>query len=76
MALHRAADFGYRSRARMRSIDDLDVMTAAFAERLLADRPLVAALSGSLRDMKVLRDRCLEASIPAMVGQKGCASGG
>jgi len=60
----------------MRSIDDLDMMTTAHAERLLAGQPLVAPLSGSLPDMKALRDRCLQAGIPAIVGQQGCASRG
>jgi hypothetical protein len=61
----------------MRATDDnLDEMTAARAERLLAGRPLVAPLSGSIPDMKALRDRCLGAGIPATVGQQGCASRG
>ena len=50
-------------------------MTAAHAERLLAGLPLVAPMTGSIPDMKALRDRCLEAGIPAMVGQQGCGCG-
>ena len=43
-------------------------MTAAFAERLLKGEPLISATKGSLADMKALRDRCLAAGIPALVG--------
>lgn len=50
-------------------------LTADLAERLLADQPLVSALSGSIPDMKVLRDRCLGAGIPAIVGRQDCGSG-
>jgi hypothetical protein len=38
------------------------------AEELLADLPLVPAMSGSIADMKTLRDRCLQAGIPVLVG--------
>jgi hypothetical protein len=43
-------------------------MTSAHAERLLAGQPLVAATAGSIAEMKALRDRCLAAGIPALVG--------
>lgn len=43
-------------------------LTASRAERLLADRPLIAATAGSIAEMKALRDRCLDAGIPALVG--------
>jgi len=43
-------------------------MTAAEAEALLADLPLVPAMAGSIADMRALRDRCLAAEIPALVG--------
>ena len=46
----------------------MDPLTAAKAEDLLADAALVPAMSGSIPDMKKLRDRCLEAGIPALVG--------
>jgi hypothetical protein len=38
------------------------------AELELDGLPLVPAVAGSMADMKALRDRCLEADIPAMVG--------
>ena len=43
-------------------------MTAAEAEDLLDGLPLVPAMAGSIPDMKVLRDRCLAAGIPVLVG--------
>lgn len=38
------------------------------AEQLLAGLPLVPVMAGSIADMKTLRDRCLEAGIPVLVG--------
>jgi len=38
------------------------------AEELLAAVPLVPAMSGSIAEMKNLRDRCLAAGIPVLVG--------
>jgi len=46
----------------------MDRLTPAFAERLLADQPLVPAMAGSIVQMKTMRERCLEAGIPALVG--------
>ncbi|MDX2088001.1 MAG: hypothetical protein SFX73_09130 [Kofleriaceae bacterium] len=46
----------------------MDRLTAAMAEKLLANAPLVPAMSGSIPDMKKLRDRCLDAGFPALVG--------
>ena len=43
-------------------------MTIAEATEFLDGLPLVPAMSGSMPDMKALRDRCLEAGIPALVG--------
>ena len=43
-------------------------MTSAEADQLLDGRPLVAAMAGSIPDMKALRERCLQAGIPAIVG--------
>lgn len=43
-------------------------MTAAEAEDLLDGLPLVPAMAGSIPDMKALRDRCLAAGIPVLVG--------
>lgn len=46
----------------------MDVLTAALAEDLLDGKPLIAAMAGSIPEMKALRDRCLDAGIPAVVG--------
>jgi hypothetical protein len=43
------------------------------AELELDGLALVPAVAGSMADMKSLRDRCLEADIPALVG---CPPGG
>jgi hypothetical protein len=43
-------------------------MTTAEAEELLDGLPLVPALAGSIPEMKALRDRCLAAGIPVLVG--------
>ena len=43
-------------------------MNSLDAEALLDGKPLVAAMAGSIPEMKKLRDRCLERGIPAIVG--------
>jgi hypothetical protein len=43
-------------------------LTAAEAEELLDGLPLVPAMAGSIPEMKALRDRCLAAGIPVLVG--------
>lgn len=43
-------------------------VTAAEAEELLDGLPLVPAMAGSIPEIKALRDRCLAAGIPALVG--------
>jgi len=43
-------------------------MTAAEADDLLDGLPLVPVMAGSLADMKALREKCLAADIPALVG--------
>jgi len=43
-------------------------LTTAAAEALLADAPLLPAMAGSIPEMKALRDRCLAAGIPALIG--------
>jgi hypothetical protein len=53
----------------------VDQLTEADAEEQLDGLPLVPASAGSLADMKRLRDRCLEAGIPALVGCPGGAKG-
>jgi hypothetical protein len=60
----------------------MTAMTPALAERMLEGKPLIAAIGGSIAEMKALRDRCLAAGIPALVGTlpscgcgKGCSKG-
>lgn len=43
-------------------------MTIADAEAALDGKPLIAAMAGSIPEMKSLRDRCLAAGFPASVG--------
>jgi len=50
----------------------MERLTAGLAEELLDGLPLIPAMAGSIPEMKALRDRCLEAGIPALVG---CAPG-
>ena len=47
---------------------DAEPITIDEAEQLLRGLPLVAASAGSIADMKALRDRCLAAGIPVLVG--------
>ena len=49
-------------------MDGVDRLTVGLAEELLDGLPLVPAMAGSIPEMKALRDRCLEAGIPAVVG--------
>lgn len=49
------------------------MLTADAAETMLDGQELIAATSGSIAEMKALRDRCLGAGIPALVG---CPGGG
>lgn len=46
----------------------MERLTVDEAEEQLAGLPLVAAMSGSIADMKTLRDRCLAAGIAVLVG--------
>jgi hypothetical protein len=48
-------------------------LTPDAAEELLAGLPLVPARAGSIPEMKALRERCLAAGIPALIG---CPPGG
>lgn len=48
-------------------------MDAREAEALLEGREVIPATSGSIAEIKALRERCLEAGIPALVG---CPPGG
>ena len=43
-------------------------VTVSEAEQLLDGVPLIPAMAGSIAEMKALRDRCLAAGIPALVG--------
>jgi hypothetical protein len=45
-----------------------EALTIAAAEELLDRVPLVPVMSGSIPEMKALRDRCLAAGIPVIVG--------
>ena len=47
---------------------DVEVLTVAQAEEFLDGLPIVPAMAGSIQDMKALRDKCLAAGIPALVG--------
>jgi len=42
-------------------------MTEADAEQLLADADLIQAMEGSIARIKEIRDRCLDAGIPALL---------
>ena len=46
----------------------MEPLTASLAEELLDGLPLIPAMAGSIPEMKALRDRCLLAGIPALVG--------
>lgn len=52
----------------------MDPLSPAQAEQLLeTGHDVIPAMSGSIPEMKKLRDRCLEAGVPAIVG---CPPGG
>ena len=56
--------------------DDLDGATPLSADEaaaIIGDTPLITATAGSIPDMKVLRDKCLAAGIPVLIG---CPGGG
>jgi hypothetical protein len=50
------------------SIAMSDALTITAAEELLDGLPLIPAMAGSIAEMKALRDRCLAAGIPVIVG--------
>ncbi|MBS1123604.1 MAG: hypothetical protein H6Q90_5832 [Deltaproteobacteria bacterium] len=50
------------------SLGGMESLTAAVAAGLLDGKPLIPAMAGSIPEMKTLRDRCLDAGIPAIVG--------
>ena len=43
-------------------------MTQQDADELLDGVPVIPAMSGSIAEMKALRDRCLALDIPVLVG--------
>lgn len=43
-------------------------LSASAAEELLDGLPVIPAMSGSIADMKALRERCLDAGIPVLLG--------
>lgn len=45
-----------------------DAITTEAAEDLLHGASLIPAMSGSIPEMKTLRDRCLAAGLPALIG--------
>ncbi len=49
-------------------LGDMDGLTVARAEQLLVGKSLIAALAGSIPEMKAMRDRCLLAGIAVSVG--------
>ncbi len=53
--------------AYLGSVED-EPLTVAMAEEFLDGLPLIPAMAGSIAEMKTLRDRCLAAGIPALVG--------
>jgi hypothetical protein len=53
--------------------EDSSAISEQQAESALAGKDLVTATAGTIADMKVLRDRCLAAGIPATIG---CPGGG
>jgi len=46
----------------------MEALTAAQADEMLDGLPLIPAMAGSIIEMKALRERCLAAGIPALVG--------
>ena len=48
--------------------DDSPAITIGDAEEALDGLPLVPVMAGSIADMKRLRDRCLAAGVPVLVG--------
>jgi hypothetical protein len=43
-------------------------ISVADAEEALDGLPLVPVMAGTIQDMKALRDRCLAAGVPVLVG--------
>ena len=56
-----------------RDVDDRTPLTIAEAEAMLDGLPLVAAMGGGMNDIKAVREKCLAAGIPVLMG---CPGGG
>jgi hypothetical protein len=54
-------------------MDEPTALTIGQAESMLAEQELITATAGAIHEMKALRERCLEAGIPAIIG---CPGGG
>jgi len=54
-------------------VDDRTPLTIAEAEAMLDGLPLVAAMGGGMNDIKAVREKCLAAGIPVLMG---CPGGG
>jgi hypothetical protein len=54
-------------------VDERTPLTIDEAEALLDGLPLVAAMGGSMNDIKAVRTKCLAAGIPVLMG---CPGGG
>jgi hypothetical protein len=52
-------------------MSDREPLTVADAEALLDGVPLVSAMGGKLADIKQVRERCLAAGIPVLMGCPG-----
>jgi hypothetical protein len=52
------------------------MMTEGEAEEFLHGLPVIPAMSGSIAEMKALRDRCLALDIPVLVGCPPGSGGG
>jgi hypothetical protein len=57
-------------------VDDREPLTVDEAERWLEGLPLVPAMGGKLTELKPIRDRCLAAGIPALIGCPAGSGGG
>ena len=53
------------------SMSTRDPLSVADAEALLEGVPLVSAMGGKLDDIKRVRERCLAAGIPVLMGCPG-----
>jgi hypothetical protein len=52
-------------------VSSRDPLSVSDAEALLDGVPLISAMGGSLADIKQVRERCLAAGIPVIMGCPG-----